>query len=43
MYVVFEPTAKSATAVAQAGIHAGAEFDTGTSEPVHLFEVKLRA
>jgi ATP-dependent HslUV protease subunit HslV len=41
MYVVYESKAKSATAVAQAGIHAGAEFDTGTSEPINLHEVKL--
>jgi hypothetical protein len=42
MYVLYDK-AKSPSAVATAGIHAGAEFDTGTSEPVHLFEVKLRA
>jgi ATP-dependent protease HslVU (ClpYQ) peptidase subunit len=42
MYVLYD-RAKSATAVAQAGIAAGAEFDTGTSEPVNLHEVKLRA
>ena len=41
MYVLYDK-AKSVSAVATAGIHAGAEFDTGTSEPVHLFEVKLR-
>ena len=40
MYVVYRSEAKSA-AVAQAGIHAGAEFDTGTSEPINLHEVKL--
>jgi hypothetical protein len=34
--------AKSAAAVAQAGVIAGAEFDTGTSEPVALHEVTLR-
>src|SRR5258706_13155998 len=43
MYGGYEGKSKTAAAVAQAGIHAGAEFDTGTSEPVHLFEVKLRA
>lgn len=41
MYTIFG-NEKSAAAIARAGIHAGAEFDTGTSEPVHLFEVKLR-
>jgi ATP-dependent HslUV protease, peptidase subunit HslV len=33
---------KTAAAVAQVGVLAGAEFDTGTSEPVVLHEVKLR-
>jgi ATP-dependent protease HslVU (ClpYQ) peptidase subunit len=42
MYVLYDK-AKAPAAVATAGVHAGAEFDTGTSEPVHLFEVKLRA
>src|SRR5436190_22675393 len=36
MYVTYDGKAKTAAAVAQAGIHAGAEFDTGTSEPVNL-------
>src|SRR5213596_1879357 len=36
MFVLYDK-AKSANAVATAAIHAGAEFDTGTSEPVHLF------
>jgi ATP-dependent HslUV protease subunit HslV len=40
MYTVYD-RAKSATTVAQAGIAAGAEFDTGTSEPVTLHEVRL--
>jgi ATP-dependent HslUV protease subunit HslV len=40
MFTVFDK-AKSATAVAQAGIAAGAEFDTGTSAPVTLHEVRL--
>jgi ATP-dependent protease HslVU (ClpYQ) peptidase subunit len=31
----------SAAAIAKAGVAAGAEFDTGTSEPVTLHEVKL--
>jgi ATP-dependent protease HslVU (ClpYQ) peptidase subunit len=42
MHTVFD-NAMKATDVAKAGIHAGAEFDTGTSEPIHCFEVKLRA
>jgi ATP-dependent protease HslVU (ClpYQ) peptidase subunit len=42
MYTVFDK-ANAAADVAKAGIHAGAEFDTGTSEPIHCFEVKLRA
>ena len=33
--------AKSAAAIAEAGVMAGAEFDTGTSAPVLLHEVKL--
>ena len=41
MYSVY-PKAKSAAAVAEAGVVAGAEFDTGTSLPIHLHEVKLR-
>ena len=40
MFVIYEK-AKGAAAVAQAGIRAGAEFDTGTSEPMQLHEVKL--
>jgi ATP-dependent HslUV protease, peptidase subunit HslV len=34
--------AKSAAAVAEAGVLAGAEFDTGTSTPITLHEVKLK-
>ncbi len=41
MYVVYDTKANSAAVVAQAGIHAGAEFDTGTSGPIGLHEVKL--
>jgi ATP-dependent HslUV protease, peptidase subunit HslV len=41
MYTVY-PKAKSAAAVATAGILAGAEFDTGTSEPVTMHEVRLK-
>lgn len=33
--------AKSAAAIAEAGVMAGAEFDTGTSAPVLLHEVRL--
>jgi ATP-dependent HslUV protease, peptidase subunit HslV len=40
MFTVFD-RAKSAAAVAQVGIAAGAEFDTGTSAPVTLHEVRL--
>ena len=36
------PKAKSAAAVAEAGIIAGAEFDTGTSLPIYLEQVKLK-
>jgi ATP-dependent protease HslVU (ClpYQ) peptidase subunit len=36
------PATKAAAAIARAGVVAGAEFDTGTSEPVTLYEVKLR-
>ncbi len=41
MYVVYEGKERAAAEVARAGIHAGAEFDTGTSEPIDLHEVKL--
>jgi ATP-dependent protease HslVU (ClpYQ) peptidase subunit len=36
------PNAKTAKAVAQAGILAGAEFDTGTSLPMSVHQVRLR-
>ena len=36
------PRAKGAAAVAEAGVTAGAEFDTGTALPVNLHEVKLK-
>ena len=42
MFVLYDK-AKSVAAVATAGIHAGAEVDTGTSEPINLHEVRLRA
>jgi ATP-dependent protease HslVU (ClpYQ) peptidase subunit len=41
MYTIFEKTA-AAAAIAQAGVLAGAEFDTGTATPIQLHEVKLR-
>lgn len=34
--------AKNAAAVAKAGVLAGAEFDTGTSLPIYLEQVKLK-
>jgi ATP-dependent HslUV protease subunit HslV len=34
--------AKEAAQVARAGVVAGAEFDTGTAEPIALHEVRLR-
>jgi ATP-dependent HslUV protease subunit HslV len=40
MYSLFD-TAQSAAAIAEAGVIAGAEFDTGSALPVHLHEVKL--
>ena len=40
MFVLYDKS-KTAAAVAQAGVIAGAEFDTGTSEPVALHEIKL--
>jgi ATP-dependent protease HslVU (ClpYQ) peptidase subunit len=42
MYVLYANT-KTAAAIAEAGVIAGAEFDTGTSEPVTLHEVELVA
>jgi ATP-dependent protease HslVU (ClpYQ) peptidase subunit len=41
MYTIYAKS-KSAAAVARAGVLAGAEFDTGTAEPITLHEVKLR-
>jgi ATP-dependent HslUV protease subunit HslV len=40
MFSLYAKT-KDAAAVAKAGVVAGAEFDTGTSEPVALHEVRL--
>jgi len=41
MYSVY--ARKAAAAIAEAGVVAGAEFDTGTALPIDLHEVKLRA
>jgi len=41
MYTVYGK-ARGAAAIAEAGVTAGAEFDTGTSLPITLHEVKLR-
>jgi len=41
MYSLYEKT-KTAAAIAEAGVMAGAEFDTGTSTPVTLHEVTLK-
>ena len=40
MYTLYDK-ARTAIAIAEAGVLAGAEFDTGTSEPIDLHEVKL--
>ena len=42
MYSVYD-RARSAASIAEAGVLAGAEFDTGTSLPINLQEVELRA
>ena len=41
MYSLY-PNAKTAKAVAQAGVLAGAEFDTGTALPMAAHQVKLK-
>jgi ATP-dependent protease HslVU (ClpYQ) peptidase subunit len=41
MFTVYE-AAKTAREIAQAGVVAGAEFDTGTAPPIATHEVKLR-
>ena len=41
MYAVY-PKARSVGAIAEAGVTAGAEFDTGTSLPIYLEQVKLK-
>ena len=40
MYTIYDK-AKTVAAIAQAGVMAGAEFDTGTAEPITLHEVRL--
>lgn len=42
MYAVY-PKARTVLQIAEAGVIAGAEFDTGTSLPIHLHEVRLGA
>lgn len=42
MYTVYAK-AKSTAAIAEAGVLAGAEFDTGTALPMQLHEVALKA
>jgi hypothetical protein len=41
MYSVFDKT-HTAAAIAEAGVLAGAEFDTGTATPLQLHEVALK-
>ena len=41
MYAVYNKS-KGAAAIAEAGVVAGAEFDTGTALPINLHEVKLK-
>ena len=41
MYTLYAE-ATSAAAVAEAGVLAGAEFDTGTATPINLHEVRLK-
>jgi ATP-dependent HslUV protease subunit HslV len=41
MYSVFDKT-HTAAAIAEAGVLAGAEFDTGTATPIQLHEVALK-
>jgi len=40
MYAIYEREADPA-AIARAGIEAGAEFDTGTSTPITLHQVRI--
>jgi ATP-dependent HslUV protease subunit HslV len=41
MYTIYGK-ARGAAEIARAGVMAGAEFDTGTAEPITLHEVRLR-
>ena len=41
MYTLYENT-PATRAIAEAGVMAAAEFDTGTSTPITLHEVKLK-
>ena len=42
MYSLYEAKARGAPQIAEAGVLAGAEFDTGTSLPIYLQQVKLK-
>jgi ATP-dependent protease HslVU (ClpYQ) peptidase subunit len=42
MYATYAGKAKTAAAIAESGVTAGAEFDTGTSLPIYLEQVKLK-
>ena len=42
MYTLYGGKTRGAAAIAEAGVTAGAEFDTGTSLPITLHEVGLR-
>jgi ATP-dependent HslUV protease, peptidase subunit HslV len=42
MYALFDAKARTAPQIAEAGVLAGAEFDTGTSLPIYLQQVKLK-
>ena len=42
MFAVYGGKSKTAAAIAEAGVTAGAEFDTGTAVPIYLEQVKLK-
>ena len=42
MYALYGGKSRTAAAIAEAGVTAGAEFDTGTSLPIYLEQVKLQ-
>ena len=42
MFSIYGGKSKAAAAIAEAGVLAGAEFDTGTSVPIYLEQVKLK-